>query len=131
MFLTRALGMKLLTHNMLTSHVKGVKNGYPLKIHAKDVKENTVECNTEFIARMIPKIDFAVLKAAAQTLGYDAGLPDSVPENYESDEDFLKKMHHVMLEIELIEGELECPESGRKFPVSEGIPNMLLTEDGL
>lgn len=54
-----------------------------------------------------------------------------MPENYESDEDFLKKMHHVMLEIELIEGELECPESGRKFPVSEGIPNMLLTEDGL
>lgn len=24
--------MKLLTHNMLTSHVKGVKNGYPLRI---------------------------------------------------------------------------------------------------
>ncbi len=24
--------MKLLTHNMLTSHVKGVKNGYPFKI---------------------------------------------------------------------------------------------------
>lgn len=24
--------MKLLTHNMLTSHVKGVKNGFPLKI---------------------------------------------------------------------------------------------------
>ena len=29
-----------------------------------------------------------------------------------------------------MEGELECPESGRRFPVSEGIPNMLLTEDG-
>jgi len=25
--------MKLLTHNMLTSHVKGVKNGYPLVIN--------------------------------------------------------------------------------------------------
>ena len=24
--------MKLLTHNMLTSHVKGVKNGYPLRL---------------------------------------------------------------------------------------------------
>ena len=24
--------MKLLTHNMLTSHVKGVKNGFPLRI---------------------------------------------------------------------------------------------------
>ena len=24
--------MKLLTHNMLTSHMKGVKNGYPFRI---------------------------------------------------------------------------------------------------
>ena len=29
----------------------------------------------------------------------------------------------------MIEGDLECPESGRKFPVQEGIPNMLLRED--
>ena len=30
------------------------------------------------------------------------------------------------LQVEIIEGELECPESGRKFPIQEGIPNMLL-----
>ena len=28
-----------------------------------------------------------------------------------------------------MEGDLECPETGRKFPVAEGIPNMLLRED--
>ena len=27
--------MRLLTHNMLKSHVKGVKNGYPLAIEVK------------------------------------------------------------------------------------------------
>ena len=27
--------MRLLTHNMLTSHVKGVKNGYPLGIEVR------------------------------------------------------------------------------------------------
>ena len=27
--------MRLLTHNMLTSHIKGVKNGYPLRIEVK------------------------------------------------------------------------------------------------
>ena len=32
------------------------------------MKENVVECNMEFIARMIPKIDFAALKAAAETV---------------------------------------------------------------
>lgn len=28
-----------------------------------------------------------------------------------------------------MEGSLICPETGRKFPVSKGIPNMLLNED--
>jgi multifunctional methyltransferase subunit TRM112 len=27
------------------------------------------------------------------------------------------------------EGTLVCPESGRKFPINKGIPNMLLNED--
>ena len=33
------------------------------------------------------------------------------------------------LQVELLEGNLICPETGRKFPVTNGIPNMLLTED--
>ena len=56
-------------------------------------------------------------------------LPESVPENYERDEGFLKTSHRVLREVEVLEGELQCPESGRKFPISEGIPNMLLRED--
>ena len=32
------------------------------------------------------------------------------------------------LQVEVIEGELVCPESGRKFPITNGIPNMLLLE---
>lgn len=30
--------MKLLTHNFLQCHVKGVKNGYPLKIEAVQIE---------------------------------------------------------------------------------------------
>ncbi len=57
--------MKLLTHNMLTSHVKGVKNGYPLKLVAKQVVLKTVDFNSEFVARMLPKVDWGVLKRTA------------------------------------------------------------------
>lgn len=42
----------------------------------------------------------------------------------------LRKIHHALMEVHLIEGELVCPETGRKFPVRQGIPNMLLHEDG-
>ena len=32
-------------------------------------------------------------------------------------------------QVEVINGDLICPESSRKFPVTDGIPNMLLNED--
>lgn len=82
-------------------------------------------------------------------MGHGEGLPENPPDDYESHEEFLKSAHHVLmevysctcmyqsmmlytvcvLEIEVVEGDLECPESGRKFPVTNGIPNMLLRED--
>ena len=62
-------------------------------------------------------------------LGHGMELPESVPEDFESNEDFLKGAHQVLMEVEVMEGDLQCPESGRKFPISEGIPNMLLRED--
>lgn len=45
------------------------------------------------------------------------------------DDTFLQAFHHALLEVTLEEGALICPETGRKFSVSKGIPNMLLTED--
>ena len=53
---------------MLTSHVKGVKNGYPLRVLAKQVIVNTMDFNAEFIARMIPKLDWGVLRSTAQAV---------------------------------------------------------------
>lgn len=34
-----------------------------------------------------------------------------------------------LVQVEVQEGLLVCPESGRKFPIKNGIPNMLLNED--
>jgi multifunctional methyltransferase subunit TRM112 len=45
------------------------------------------------------------------------------------DEAFLRAFHHALLEVHLEEGALVCPETGRRFLVSKGIPNMLLNED--
>ena len=60
--------MKLLTHNMLASHVKGVKNGYPLGVLASQVVVKAVDFNAEFIARMIPKVDWGTLRTTAQSV---------------------------------------------------------------
>ena len=96
---------------------------------AKDVKVSEVDFNPEFIARVIPRLDWPVVVKAAKELGQGAELSEELGENYEKDQEFLKKAHHVLMEIEIINGDLVCPETGRRFPVSDGIPNMLLNED--
>jgi len=35
----------------------------------------------------------------------------------------------VLFKVEVINGELICPETERIFPISAGIPNLLLNED--
>ncbi|KAF6726615.1 Multifunctional methyltransferase subunit TRM112-like protein [Oryzias melastigma] len=121
--------MKLLTHNMLTSHVKGVTKGYPLLIKATEVKVNQLDFNPQFVSRMIPKLEWGALVQAAGDLGYRQDLPGEPVVDYEQNEEFLKKVHRVLLEVEVMEGSLKCPESGREFPITKGIPNMLLNED--
>ncbi|KAF5920313.1 hypothetical protein HPG69_017881 [Diceros bicornis minor] len=91
--------MKLLTHNLLSSHVRGVgPRGFPLRLQATEVRINPVEFNPDFVARMIPKVEWAALLEAADT-------------------------------VDVLEGTLQCPESGRLFPISRGIPNMLLSDE--
>ena len=56
-------------------------------------------------------------------------LPEKITDEMIENVEFLKVLHHVLLEIVVVEGQLICPESGRIFPISQGIPNMLLNED--
>ncbi|KAM9763595.1 multifunctional methyltransferase subunit TRM112-like protein isoform 1-T1 [Dama dama] len=95
---------------------------------ATEVRINPVEFNPDFIARMIPKVEWAALLEAADTL-HLIEVPKEPIQGYEHNEEFLRKMHHVLLEVEVLEGTLQCPESGRLFPISRGIPNMLLSDE--
>ncbi|OWM79947.1 multifunctional methyltransferase subunit TRM112 homolog A [Punica granatum] len=120
--------MRLLTHNMLSCNIKGVTNGFPLIIEAEKVLEKPVDLNPDFLRNMFHKVEWKALVDAAKSLGYSE-LPESVdPAMLESPE-FLHRFHHALLELHLEEGALVCPETGRKFPVNKGIPNMLLHED--
>ncbi|ODN00446.1 hypothetical protein Ocin01_06209 [Orchesella cincta] len=122
--------MKLFTHNMLTSKmIKNVKVGYPLKLHAAEVKVTPSEFRSTYVSRMLPKIDWGVLYEATQSIGQAEAIPQSLADDYEKNEDFLRKAHHALFEIEVINGEMICPETGRKFPIKDGIPNMLVNED--
>lgn len=120
--------MRLLTHNMLSSNIKGVTNGFPLGIEVGKMVEKEVELNADFLRNMFAKIEWKALVDASKALGYDE-LPETAESSMLDSDDFLHRFHHALLELHLEEGALVCPETGRKFPVNKGIPNMLLHED--
>ncbi|KAJ9185390.1 hypothetical protein P3X46_005030 [Hevea brasiliensis] len=120
--------MRLLTHNMLSSNIKGVSIGFPLRIEVEKVMEKQVDFNPDFLKNMFSKIEWKALVDAARTMGY-VELPEEAESSMLDSDEFLRKFHHALLEVHLEEGALVCPETGRRFPVNKGIPNMLLHED--
>lgn len=128
--------MKLVTHNILHSaHKRGVQVGYPLIIQPTECAVIKSDFNAAFVKRMMHKLDYECLRGAVGTLRrFDEGLEISeLPEQFDveslEDENWLQELHRILLEVKIMEGNLICPESGRKFPISSGVPNMLLNED--
>ncbi len=79
---------------------------------------------------MVLKLNWLVVKNGAHDMAVsEIADVESISEAVLADEGLLRRIHHVLFEVNLIEGFLVCPESGRKFPVNDGIPNMLLHED--
>eukprot|EP01138_Halocafeteria_seosinensis_P005168 gb/GECG01005284.1/.p1 GENE.gb/GECG01005284.1/~~gb/GECG01005284.1/.p1 ORF type:complete len:135 (+),score=21.02 gb/GECG01005284.1/:1-405(+) len=132
--------MRLMTHNMLYCNVKACvetanleaerPRNFPLKINPVPggIKHIKQEFNEEFIKGLFHKLDWEALKQTASELEI-AQLPESPPENYAEDTAFLRSVHELIMEIHIMEGALECRHCGRTYPITKGIPNMLLDED--
>ncbi|KAK3284646.1 hypothetical protein CYMTET_7709 [Cymbomonas tetramitiformis] len=120
--------MRLLTHNMLANNAKGVTKGFPLGLEVTAVETKEAEFNPDFLKKMVPKLEWGAFCEAAAVIGV-TGFPTAVTPDLFEDEAFLKKFHNALLEVHVEEGVLICPESGRRFAINKGIPNMLLNED--
>lgn len=88
----------------------------------------------EMLRRTLPKLDYAAILQASANLTTNVPdlptIPPQYPENLE-DESLLASLHTVLFDVHVIEGHLVCPDTGRKFPIKDGIPNMILHEDEL
>ena len=119
--------MRLLTHNSLRCHAKDVTHGYPLKLEIEEMEINETDYNEDFMKHILPSLNWVGVLLVSNIIGLD-GLPEEFNTGLLDDNDFLKAMHNLLLEIQIIKGFLICPESGRKFPIENGIPNMKLPE---
>ena len=83
------------------------------------------------VLKMLPKLDYSALVSTANELRKQQQevpeLPDSIPDVME--DDIIAQYHKVLFDIHLMHGYLVCPDTGRRFPVKDGIPNMILHED--
>ncbi|KII62731.1 Multifunctional methyltransferase subunit TRM112-like protein [Thelohanellus kitauei] len=117
--------MKLLVHNILKSNDPASKIGYPLKLQIDEKTELHINYNANTIKNLLTKIDYGVLCDVSRIAGYDK-LPDMLPSPDQQDEEFLKMVHHALLEIDVVEGSLEDPDTGRVYQIHNGIPNMII-----
>ncbi|KAJ3372528.1 hypothetical protein AMAG_13841 [Allomyces macrogynus ATCC 38327] len=120
--------VRLLTHNMLQCHVKNCTNGFPLRFQDPVIEQHEQEINKEFLVNMLPRIDWNALRTTVDQLGLPE-LPAAVPENPAEDEAFLAALHRALMEVNIQSGSMVCPECEHVYPIRDGIPNMLLSED--
>ncbi|KAG7356668.1 Trm112p-like protein [Nitzschia inconspicua] len=130
--------MRLLTHNFLQSNVKGTTNGYPLKIEATNIIVEESPMDVGLVTRMVAKVDYGALVAAVAEIRATEllaaeqipDIPTEKPDLQVTDSNaLLEALHVILFNIHILEGSLICPDTGRQFPIKDGIPNMMLHED--
>ncbi|TMW65673.1 hypothetical protein Poli38472_008315 [Pythium oligandrum] len=136
--------MRLLTHNMLVCNVKACQDtagrepglrplNFPLKIVPEMdgvVVMETVFSKT-FMLHIMKSIDYPALVQTTKELNHPEvpQLPDQLPTDLENADELLQLIHRVILDTNIVEGELICNNCSRSYVVSNAVPNMLLEED--
>jgi multifunctional methyltransferase subunit TRM112 len=108
------------------------QNGYPLKIEATQIVIEESPIDRDLVVRLRPKLEYLTLLDAARQLSGSCDeplleLPAELGE--ELDDATILALHMIMFDVHVMEGNLVCPDTGRKFPINDGIPNMILHED--
>lgn len=116
------------------------ERGYPLFIKPATVRLEEAPVDREMVARLLSKIDYETLRQACGQLAEACAaaeielpvLPDNLPAAGDAVDDAVAaQLFRALFEIHVLEGVLVCPDTGREFPIKDGIPNMILHEDEL
>ncbi|KAL3759115.1 hypothetical protein ACHAWU_008724 [Discostella pseudostelligera] len=123
------------------------EKGYPLNIEVTTIRceDPPSPVDKEFVLNLLPKINYPALRQAVQQFAPYCNPPipelpeeldsillndqTNINQNNEMNDAMIANLHRVLFDVYLVEGYLVCPDTGRKFPVKECIPNMILHED--
>jgi len=133
--------MRLLTHNVMRNNASASSRATssPRITAATKVRvdessapsdegdDSVARREVEFARHVLPVLDWDSLLRDAKTLGLSS-LPPTVTTELAEDEGFLRALYHVLMNVHLVDGMLTCEVTGREFPVTDGIVNMMLEE---
>ena len=116
--------MKLYTHNFLRNNAMDCETGYPLTIEVDEFVTNESEFSAEKVVHLLNNLNWPCLRLAAEQCGIES-LPEELSDELMEDNSFLEAIHHVLFDVEIVRGQMICPDTGRSFPIENGIPNMM------
>ena len=118
--------MRILTQNILRCNVKSCSdkdNWLRLVIDKSEIVP--AEFNAQTIKELLKKLNYPILLQTASDLN-EKSLPPVLEDPFFEDESFLRKIHNILFQFHVIEGQLVCSECKRVYPIKNGIPNLLL-----
>lgn len=127
--------MRLLTHNTLRNNSAAANGkGFPLRITAAEIRVDDKKDDDDdamqiaFVKGILGMLELSTLVQGASEMGLST-LPPALTDEMANDPTFLRALYHVLMNVHLVRGILVCPDSGREFPVTDGIANFMLEED--
>ncbi|KAK9452683.1 hypothetical protein V1511DRAFT_507181 [Dipodascopsis uninucleata] len=130
--------MKLLTANFVQCTVKSCassKDCFPLHFDQQsaemplELAHEDVDFNVEFIANILPRIEWRALITTTRELGNNQlpeEKPDIVNPHAEENLQLLKDLHTLLLETQIVQGSMRCANCGHIYFIRDSIPNFLL-----
>ncbi|KAH3900766.1 probable Multifunctional methyltransferase subunit TRM112 [Saccharomycodes ludwigii] len=125
--------MKFITTNFLKCPIKtcDVSNdNYPLQYNGEkcELQQENIEYKPEFLIKILDRLDWEAVLSVAQDLG-NTSLPSNKPQilddGVEKDA-ILRDLHTLLLQTNIVEGEMKCKNCGHVYYIKNSIPNLLL-----
>merc|ERR1712187_1078747 len=110
--------------NILSCHSNDLIIGHPYLIEVKNIRIRSVKFNPGFLRNIFRRIEWNIIFSCSRALGFSK-LPKQVDIIVLAEIKFLRAFHYALLELELDNGFLVSPQSGRKFEIKEGVLNLL------
>ncbi|KTW31400.1 hypothetical protein T552_00045 [Pneumocystis carinii B80] len=119
------------TANFLQCVIKKCQSSaksYPLRFENAHIVQKTLEFNPEFLLNIISRVDWKAFILTLEELFGKVTVPYEKPELTMEEVDLLQELHKLLIETQVMEGNLICRNCNHVYPIKQGIPNFLLSE---